>query len=99
MGQSHDLPKNYKLIEHMAKPNHSPFDFINWNHYGLKERIYRKTVAFEIANTYPYNEISSDFLLKKHMDNFLPADKLLEYFSKYQVDKIENSDDNLVVEL
>ena len=97
LGQGNNLEKNYVLLDFMLKKNFLVNNFIFSNKCRIPLYLFEQTVIYKIMNTYPYNNTSwMNGLNEAQTSLLLTPEKLLDFYSEYQVDKIDAK--SLVVE-
>lgn len=76
-----------------------PFRFMKTLSSETPYIISNKLVVNKILSDYPYNEMPMFKSIKsyKSINDLLPSDKLLDYFDKYMVDKIQNVDNTILI--
>jgi len=99
LGQAVEPEKNLHLLEQLIKPNREVFYFLTHLKYQLPFSIYKKTVAYKILSTYPYNEIMNRFPIGHALlEKMLMPNELLDCYEKYHVSKIDKQKNVLIVQ-
>lgn len=95
IGQCYDIEKTHRICEYIVDhPKY--FDFPMTYHNTMSLDTLRKTCAYKILSSYPYDKVSwmnQDFKLLENMPN---PDELLKHFDKYSVNKIDETENYLV---
>jgi hypothetical protein len=90
VGQANDLDKTYPIVKSaIGFQNH--FDFLSGFSHSVPFDIFKKTIAFEILSSHPYDKLfwmNMDLKLIKDMKS---SEELLEFYNKYSIDKIDNA--------
>ena len=95
VGQVYDIETTYPIIKTLVNTTKC-HDFFN-NFYSLKTVIYRELAAHAINNSAPYDEMNWTGITQEQFNQMLNPEQMLhKFFSKYAVDKIDETDDYLV---
>lgn len=93
-----DIQNNYKGLNIRLKPEYNASDFIRFTFNYLSMNIFSKTVAFQILNSEPYNNMPHyinhlNGLDKTYLNNLKTPSQLLEYYSKY----LDKKDGDIII--
>jgi hypothetical protein len=96
MGQCNDIEKTHEICDYLiSHPKY--FDFPTTFHNALSNDMLKKTCSYNILFSHPYDKIFWFSQEKKLLEELPGPNELLKYFDKYSVDKIDESENFLVV--
>jgi len=91
VGQANDIYKTYPIVNEIPKINRC-FEFLSMFIHTLPFDTFRKTIAFQIFSSHPYNMMNWLSNSRDLIKDMMSADKLIKFFDKYSVDNIEDID-------
>ena len=100
LGIANDIINNYKIIDQNKYVDIFIFILFNFDIEKITYKLYQKIIIYQIINTYPYNEISLNrhFTIKnEHVDKLLKPYELLNFYEKYEINKIERNKYTLII--
>lgn len=99
LGQAREPEKYLYQLGQITKPNYFVFRFFAGFKYSLPFSIYKKTVAYKIFSTYPYNEFVGEISFTNTLlENLSTPNELLEFYEKYHVSEIDKQKNTFVVQ-
>lgn len=92
VGQGINMEMTYPIVKKIITINKCHEFFTEFKNI-ISTNMYHKTVANNIMNSSPYNELHWSNISQEQFDNMLSPEQLLNtFFSKYTVDKIDEKD-------
>ena len=84
----------------MIKPNYMPAWFLQQFIFNVSGIVYNKIIASKILSQHPYNKLNGliNTIPYELLDKLFTPYEIIEYFSEYFVNNIENADDVLIVD-
>lgn len=96
VGQLYDIDTTYPIVKTIVNTQKC-HEFITQFNMLLPASTYRKTVAYSINNSKPYDELFWAGIKQDQFDQMLNPEQILtKFFTKYSVDKIDEKENYLV---
>jgi hypothetical protein len=105
IGLASDIKNNYLKYDRIMTETHCNMDLILYSIFFLTPKQFKKTIAYNIMNSEPYNNypVNNWKLLGKdisYLENKKSTIELLNFFdAKYGVDKYDKRDDNILIKI